>query len=52
MLIGKKLDVVYEKDDPDNCKMLLNKFDYKEFRLIPSKEAVRILDLIETTCRQ
>ncbi|WP_205510097.1 hypothetical protein [Longitalea arenae] len=49
-LIGKKLDIVYERTDPDNCKMLLTRKSYQKYKLIPSNESAMVLDSIESIC--
>jgi hypothetical protein len=49
-LIGKKLEIVYEKTDPDNCEMLLTREGYETYKLVPSKASAIILDSINSIC--
>lgn len=45
-----KLDVVYEKGNPENCELLLSWSDYKTYNLKPSKEIITILETIAFSC--
>lgn len=49
-LIGKKLEIVYEKTDPDNCEMLLTREGYETYKLVPSTASTIILDSINSIC--
>ena len=50
ILYRRPIDVVYEKGDPENCDLLLHRSDYKEYKLIPSRQAVYMLDALEVAC--
>ena len=50
ILINKQMDVVYEKDDPGNCEILLSRNSYKEYNLLPPKDILHVLEALETAC--
>jgi hypothetical protein len=50
MLMNKQMDVVYEKKNPENCELLLNRNSYREYKLFPSKDVLRSLEALEITC--
>jgi hypothetical protein len=50
MLMNKKMDVVYEKDDPENCELLLTRNSYREYKLLPSGDVLRVLEELEISC--
>jgi hypothetical protein len=50
ILNRRPIDVVYEKGDPENCDLLLRRSDYKEYKLIPSRQVVYMLDALEAAC--
>jgi hypothetical protein len=45
-----KLDVVYEKGNPENCELLLSRSAYKTYNLLPPKEILTIIESLEATC--
>jgi hypothetical protein len=49
-LMNKQMDVVYEKNNPKNCELLLKRSSYREYKLLPSKDVLRILEALENTC--
>ncbi|MBO9204039.1 MULTISPECIES: hypothetical protein [Niastella] len=50
MLFNKNMDVVYEKDDPGNCELLLTRNSYREYNLLPAKDVLRVLEELEAAC--
>jgi hypothetical protein len=50
ILMRRKMDVVYEKNDPGNCELLLSRAAYKEYKLITPKEIVFVIDALEASC--
>jgi hypothetical protein len=48
--VNIKLDVVYEKGNPENCELLLSRSAYKTYSLIPPKEILTIIESIEASC--
>lgn len=50
--LNMKLDVVYEKGNPENCELLLSWSAYNTYNLKPSNEIVNILLTIGSSCGQ
>jgi hypothetical protein len=50
MLMDKAMDVVYEKDNPENCELLLTRKSYSEYKLLASKDVLRVIESLEMTC--
>lgn len=48
--LNMKLDVVYEKDNPENCELLLSWSAYNTYNLKPSNEIVNVLLTIGSSC--
>jgi len=48
LLEGKKLFVVYQKDNRENNKMLFLGSDYKKYSITPSKEQQKIIQSIDS----
>ena len=44
------MDVVYEKNDPENCEILLSRNSYKEYNILPPKDILPVLEALETAC--
>jgi hypothetical protein len=51
-LFNKTMDVVYEKGNQENCQMLLSREDYRQYKLLPSKDVLHVLEELETACRK
>jgi hypothetical protein len=49
-LYNKNMDVVYEKENPENCQMLLSRKDYQEHNLLPAAEVLHVLEALEMAC--
>jgi hypothetical protein len=45
-----KLDVVYEKGNPENCELLLSRNAYNTYNLRPSKEILFLIESLEASC--
>jgi hypothetical protein len=52
LLIGKNMDVVYEKTDASNCEMLLQESSYKKYNLAMPDELASLIDSIAVICSQ
>lgn len=50
LLVGKNMDVVYEKDDESNCKMLLEKSMYEVYNLKIPDMLSPLIDSIAAIC--
>lgn len=50
--VNINLDVVYEKDNPENSELLLTRSAYKTYDLKPSNEMFNILESIIASCGQ
>lgn len=50
ILMNRSMDVVYEKNDPDNCELLLTRKEYKEYKLMPPRDILNIIDDLEIAC--
>jgi hypothetical protein len=50
MLMNKQMDVVYEKNNPENCELLLNRSSYREYKLLLSKDVLQVLEAMKVTC--
>lgn len=50
--VNINLDVVYEKDNPENSELLLTRSAYKTYDLKPSNEMFNILETIIGACGQ
>jgi preprotein translocase subunit YajC len=48
--VNIKLDVVYEKGNPENCELLLSRIAYKTYNIQPPKEILTIIETIEASC--
>lgn len=49
-LINQKMEVAYEKDDIENCDLLLSRKEYKEYRITPPREVVHLIDALVAGC--
>jgi preprotein translocase subunit YajC len=47
--VNIKMDVVYEKDNPENCELLLSRSAYKTYNLQPPKEILSIIEILEAS---
>ena len=50
--LNMKLDVVYEKGNPENCELLLSWSAYNTYNLKPSNEIANVLLTIGSSCGQ
>jgi hypothetical protein len=48
--VNIKLDVVYEKGNPENCELLLSRSAYKTYNLLPPKEMLPLIESLEASC--
>jgi hypothetical protein len=49
-LFNKTMDVVYEKGNQENCQMLLSREDYQQCKLLPPKDVLHVLEVLEAAC--
>jgi hypothetical protein len=50
MMMNRKMQVVYEKNDIENCDLLLSRKEYREYKISPSHEVVPLLDALMAVC--
>lgn len=48
--VNIKVDVVYEKGNPENCELLLSRSAYKTYNLRPPKEILYLIEALEASC--
>ncbi|OQP43327.1 hypothetical protein A4D02_35870 [Niastella koreensis] len=49
-LMNQKMEVAYEKENIENCDLLLSRQEYKEYGIIPPREIVPLLDSLIAGC--
>jgi len=49
-LMNQKMEVVYEKDDIENCDLLVSRKEYQEYKIMPPREVARIIDALVAGC--
>jgi len=49
-LMNQKMEVAYEKDNIENCDLLLSRQEYKEYEIIPPREIIPLLDALIAGC--
>lgn len=50
ILLSKKLLVVYDKKNFDNCKMLFRKSDYSKYKLNISPDYLKVINSVDSIC--
>ena len=50
ILLGKKAQILYDKEDINNCKILIRKSDYEEYKLPISKDYLPLINLVDSIC--
>ena len=49
-LMNQKMEVVYEKDDIENCDLLVSRKEYQEYKIMPPREFAPIIDALVAGC--
>jgi hypothetical protein len=49
-LMNQKMEVVYEKDDIENCDLLVSRKEYQEYKIMPPREVAHIIDALVAGC--
>lgn len=49
-LMNKQMEVVYERDNIENCDLLVSRKEYQEYKIMPPREVVPLLDALVVGC--
>jgi len=45
-----RIQVVYERDNIENCDLLVSRKEYQEYNIMPPREVVPLLDALVAGC--
>jgi len=52
LLLGKKMQIIYDKTNVNNCKMLFKKSEYDKYQLDISPDYLPIINIIDNICSE